>query len=224
MIEIILSVIGTLGVVIPVILNYRLEIKKLKSKIAENGQELKEQKIKLTVLDRVLEITNFNLIKESVGRIFSETKADRFLILIAVNGCTKPRYVSVIFEEHKGDYKKLNAIARYSNIKIDEPYRQLLKVAENVGPVTVTTEIMEESYLRDFYELEGVNHSLIRHIAREGIDNENDLVVFSSLATHKEEPFTRLEESFIKTQYEGSIIPTVKKVINFGAEEYNNFN
>ena len=149
-----------------------------------------------------------------MDRIFQETKADRFLILIAKNGITDFRIVNVVFEQHKNKQFRINAIARYRNVQIDDEYKAMLKEAEFRGYVELDTSKMKPSLLRDFYALEGVTHSKIRHLARKPIDEGNDFLIFSSLATHEIDKFTELELAFIKTQYEGIIMPALQKVVD----------
>ena len=95
------------------------------------------------------------------------------------------------------------------DIKIDEHYREMIHEAEEKGCIHVTRETMRECLLKDFYSLEGIEHSYIKHIIRHNIDEENDVLIFSSCDTHEKAPFTKKELTFTKLQYENSIIPNI---------------
>lgn len=218
-----------LGIIIPSILtlvvtiiNFRKEIliKKMDIKLKEQGKvlekttkELKDNKLKLSLIDRALDLTAFNQITGSVDRMFSETRADRFLILMAVNGKEDFNVVTVIFEQHKVENTKVNAVARYRNVEIDPLYRNMLKLAEVSGVVHLETSKMEDCLLKDFYRIEGVTFSDIRFLLREHVDHENDILVFSSVATHGEDGFTKLGRVRMKTEFEAVIRPELKKVL-----------
>lgn len=197
-------------------LHYR-EMKKLTfekdKEIESHIQEKEEHKIKSDVLDKLLDFTAFNKIKSSVDEIFKNTRADRFLILIAINGKTSFNVVSVIFEQHKRSKYQINAIARYKTLGIDTPYKQLLKLAEIEGTVMVFTERMEESLLKDLYIMENIVESHIRHLMRIHTDTHNDILVFSSLATHDKRGFTTIGKRKADLIYNADIKPTLFDVL-----------
>jgi len=192
-----------------------LEIDLLKKEIESLEKKHSEVIIKLDFLDRIFDLPFFNELSNSVQRIFNFTKADRFLILIAKNGKDSFNIINVVFEQHNSNKYKINAINRYKNIEIDEDYRDILYKAERVGIVNLKTESMSESsLLKSFYEIEGVTFSRIKFLARKPIDDDNDFLIYSSLATHTSFDFTKIEDAFIKTQYEGTIKPSLEKVLN----------
>lgn len=222
-----------LGVVIPAFFTYRLGLKRFKAdmdkqkkefqireaELRSKNEELCQQKaeadIKITFFNQIIDYTSFNIISNAVDRMFEKTKADRFLIEIAVNGKTDFNVISVIFEQHKNKTHRINAIARYHNIKIDMYWKQMLKDTEKNDVIELQTELMPDgAVLKDFYIEEKVYHSLIRKLIRRPIDVDNDFLAYSSISTHENKKFTRLEKSFIKTQYEGTIIPNIEKVLS----------
>ena len=225
------SILIFLGVIIPAFFSYRLGMKRHKAKMATQKKEfdireaellaqnceLNDQKaeadMKMSYYGQMFNPTSFNIISSAVDRIFDKTKADRFLIMIAVNGKTDFNIISVIFEQHKNKEYRINAIARYHNITIDPHYKQLLKNTNVQDVIELVTEDMPESILRDFFTDEKVKSSLVRQLVRTPMDSENDVLVYSSISTHSNKKFSRLEKSFIKTQYEGTIVPNFKKTI-----------
>lgn len=193
---------------------WKLEKEQLELENIKLRQENSDVTERLQFLDRVLDLEFVNEVVIAVERIFEHTKADRFLILIAKNGVSDFNIVNVVFEQHKKKEYRINAIARYRNVHIDHPYKQMLKEAELKGIVQISTEAMPPSILKTFYEIEGVKHSKIRHLARKPINEGNDFLMFSSLSTHDDDNFTRQELAFIKTQFEGVILPSLDKVLD----------
>lgn len=195
---------------------YNLEVKKLEQEIAYFKKQELDACIKISFIDRIMDFPFFNALANSVDRIFDLTKADRFLLLIAKNGKTDFSIVNVVFEQHKSKDYKINAIARYRNVDVsqDPAYRRMLKDAEHNGVVDLETATMPECLLKQFYLMEKVTFSKVRFLARKPIDEDNDFVIYSSLSTHDNEPFTLAERTFIKTQYEGTIKPSLNQVIN----------
>lgn len=192
----------------------RLEIENLQLENNQLKNEKKETEQKLDFINRILDLEFINQIGESVNRMFAQTKADRFLILVARNGKVDFNIVSVVFEQHKKTEFRINAIARYRNVHIDNSYRIMLKDAERYGMVQIETAKMPDSVLKDFYEMEGITFSKVRFLARKPIDNDNDFLVYSSLSTHEKTDFTKREKAYIKTQYEGTIFPCINKMFD----------
>lgn len=192
----------------------KLRIDSRKKELINNKlrTENKHNELKLDFLNRIMDLTSVNQIIEAIEKVFTLTKADRFLILVAVNGKEDFNVVSVIFEQHKKNYK-VNAIGTYRNIRIDQTYKQMLKNCEVNDVITLCTKEMPNSLLKSFYEVEGVQFSKVRFLARKPIDGENDFLVFSSLATHNEKDFTPREKTIIKTIYETAIKPNINNVL-----------
>jgi len=209
------------GVLVPSYFLHLKEIKKLKletlkykNSLVESQSEIVKTNLKLDYFNRAMDISRINPIIDSVSSMFEKTKASRFLILIAVNGKDSFNIVSVIFEHHKTNGNKVNAIGTYRNVNIDDNYRDLLKKTEREKTVEIETSKLDNCILKDFYHLEDIKHSKIVFLSRNKIDQDNDFVVYSSLATHEEESFSRNENAFIKTCYEGTIIPNISKVLD----------
>lgn len=192
----------------------KLKNKKKDQQIAQLKEDKKNSELRITIVDKILDISLLGKIQDAVKNMFDETKADRFLILVAVNGKVNFNVVSVIYEQHKDSEYRGNAIARYRNLEIDEDYRNMLKEAEAKGYVEIDTQTMPDSLLKSIYKVEGVNHSKIRHLLRLPIDEGNDILVFSSVATHEEDSFEDFEKMIFMTQYNSTIIPSLKQIIS----------
>lgn len=215
--EIVISLITAISVIVPAILIYKKDMQKLRldyeKQINAHVKEKKEHKIKADVLDKLLDFASFNQIKSAVDQIFENTRADRFLILIAINGKTDFKIVSVIFEQHKKTEYDVSAIARYRHLEVDRDYRDMLKQAERDGVVHYETSKMHDCLLKQIYLFEKVKFSDVRHIARVPVDDDNDVLLYSSLATHNDKGFTSQGRTFAKITYDSIIKETILEVL-----------
>jgi hypothetical protein len=203
--EIIIAFVTLVGVLIPAILVHRREMKKMKKE--------KETYFQATrVLDSMLNLRIMYLIRKSAERMFSSTNADRFLILIAFNGKTDFRFVSAIHEEHE-DPRNYRAVERYNHIRTDPEYKEMLKSVESNDYLEIDVDKMKDGVLKDFYEFEGVKYSHVRFLLRQSINEENDLVIFSSVASHGK-PFTDRCRTIFKLTYDGIILPEIQKYLD----------
>jgi hypothetical protein len=215
------SLMTLIGGIVPSYLLHKKEVKKLKLQavkyknhlIASETEHVKTE-LKLDYFNRAMDISRINPIINSVNNVFEKTKASRFLILIAINGKDSFNVVSVIFEHHKPSLNKRNAIGTYRNVTIDNHYRTLLKKTEQEKSVNITTKDLDDCILKDFYKIEKVTHSKLFFLSRNKIDEDNDFVIYSSIATYDEEDYSREEKAHIKTCYESTVIPNIAKVLD----------
>ncbi len=219
---IIVAIISAIALIVSAFINVKkqskihklyIEKEELQETMSKQHSVIKDRNFKISTLNRILNFRAFNQIKTSVERIFENTKADQFLILIAVNGTTDFRLISVIFEQHKNVKFKVNALIRYRDIEIDDSYKKLLKDVEHHGSIDLEVTSMNPQLLKDFYTIENITHSKLRFLHRHQLEDGNDILLYSSLATHQHEPWTHLENAIIKSEYEGSIIHTIREFI-----------
>lgn len=194
------------------ILNYKKAIQEKDDLIRSHEVEKRNIEVKLEFFNRIHSVKFFNDINNAVDKIFKYTSADRFLILIAINGKTDFNIVTSIFERRKDNDKK-HVRPRYENIPIDEPYKNMLKEAERKELIKLTTQSMEQSKLKSFYEYEKVNFSHVRFLSRKPIDDDNDFIVFSSLATHGASDFTTMEIVLSQLQFDSIIKPSINEIL-----------
>lgn len=192
---------------------HKEELTSLREELSNCAKEYYDYEIKIDFFNRIMDLSNVSKIKYAVDEIFQRTKADRFLILVAINGKHDFNVVSVIYEQHAHSDSTVSAIGRYHNISIDSHYKEMLKITEQMPVVNLHTDEMPESLLKDFYKMEGVKHSKIRFLARKPIDNDNDFLVYSSCATHEDEAFTREERALISAIYDGQIKFNINEVL-----------
>jgi hypothetical protein len=139
------------------------------------------------------------IVHEKVNDIFKKTRADRFLILYAVNGKTNFNFVTVCYEMGVNN-TIIGATKRYQKFQIDEPYRIMLKRAEFDKPVILDVKNMEDCFLKSVYQSseEKIHHSIVKFITRISIDDNNDIIVYMSIATKSTDTFSKDELNNIK--------------------------
>lgn len=206
-VDVVIAIIGGSVTIFGAIIVYKKEIK-----IKELDLNLKESRvinvassIKTSVLDSFMRMSVYSEISESVTRLFLETKVERFMIFIAVNGVTEFNVVTIIFERYKELSSRQNALARYRNVHIDKQYKGMLKNVEINGFVELDCQSMPDQMLKDMYESERVKHSVVSFVARRSIDEDNDLIVFCSSATTIPFKFNNIEKMHIKNCVEGTL-------------------
>lgn len=149
-----------------------------------------------------LELKKFSLLRDAVEEMFSRTKADRFLILFAFNGKDHLRFASAIYEQNSegNAHLSIGAISKYVHFDIDDDYRAILKKAEVDGTVTFDVSKMKQGLLRDILESEGIRHVKVLHIRRfeDFAGDDKDLLVYCTVATHVDEPYTKAESTYLR--------------------------
>lgn len=194
-------------------LEYDLKIKELEQIVLKKEKEVTELQKSFNALDTLMDFEFLNTVQSKVSAIFEETKADRFLILYAVNGKEIFNFVSCIYEQHKKSNTpniSIGAVSRYCHVEIDDNYRNMLKRSEKEGAVLMETDRMYEGVLKNFYTFEKVQHSLIKFIARLPKTEHDDIVVFCSVATHQITSFSKEDLQLIKAHVDGIRLATIK--------------
>jgi hypothetical protein len=177
------------------------------TEILEKKEELRQEnrklKLELSSLTILFDYYFYSLMQRQVDEIFNLTKADRFMVLFAINGKTDFNYVSVAYEQTRTADKK-GAISRYVRLEIDRHYKDLLKDVERSSPVVLETAGMPESLLKNIYLApdEQVHHCTVNFLCRIPVDEHNDIVIYTSTATMGKSPFTNQELASIKTRHD----------------------
>lgn len=219
--EIIAGIIGALLTFVVALIKRKEDKRKIELEIEnlelENNKLKKENEEKLQKLgfyDDVIKLVFYNAINDAVQSIFSKTKVDRFLILIARNGKTTFNYVDVMLEFHKSPQTDIHAVKVYKNVEIDDQYRKMLKDTEYYGFVDLETFKMETQILKHYYQTEKVTYSRVKSALRMPIDEGNDFLVFTSSATHEKENFNDLEKTIIDQLHNSIIKPSIKSLLD----------
>lgn len=187
--------VGVIGMFVPAYKLY-LENKQLKAKNVELNDKIEDLSLSLQ-----LDLQTFNDIKSVAENILHNTKGDRFLILTATNGVRDMRFATAVYEHHKKSPKitlSLGATGKYVKFEFDSAYKQMLKDAENLGALDIDVENMSDCDLKAIYRNEDIKHSRINFLFRAKIDDRNDRLFYSSVATHDDKRFTQGEKVIIK--------------------------
>ena len=165
-----------------------------------------------TANDIILTLEYFHAIKGNVDRMFDSTKADRFLIMKAVNGTIDFKSASVLYEQHKktaNTKKSMEAAGKYVDFDFDTHCNQTLKDAEKQSVVDMPVEKLPDGTdLKNIYLSEGVTHSRLYFIRRIKVTKDKDVLLYVSVATH-EGFFTDVEKIIMK-----QCIATIKASTN----------
>ena len=169
---------------------------------------------KLEYLPRIAALKNITKIQRAVDQIFKRTKATRFLILIGVNGKTSLNHVSCFWYDYKNVDDDINPLDAYKNIDISGDYfyrsmmRNLGKNNDHIEEIDVLR--MPESILKDIYYEEQITYSRVGFLTRSPIDNDNDFLMYYSVATDSDEgDFTEDEKRLINVKVQNQIKPNV---------------
>lgn len=232
------SIFGYLVVLIPAILGFLNQRKNFKLKLISLENEKKEIEkvhleekkehlkkaaelsnsweqidLKTSFYMQIMQLRNTDVIKTTVSRVFKETSATRFIALIGVNGKSEMNFVSAIMFEYKHEQNKISPIKRYSNLKIDDPYKLILKRTEADGSESLTVSEMPKSLLKDIYINEEVNQSEVVFGFRKPIDKFNDFLLYFSWAKEEDVKFTSIEKMIFRSETQGEITQAIDNLI-----------
>ncbi len=213
------AVIGAAAAIYQTISNNKLlkRNKELDIELAKQKLDAEQNIIKYDIVTNLLKFSQYQKIYDAVIKMMGNSKVDRFLVFIAINGKTELSNVTCIFQKYKGDKAELDAIAVYKGLKVDDHYVKLLKKTELEGTVSVNLEELEPSLIKDIYEGEGVKYSRWKFIGRINIDEKNDVIAYCSASTFSNEDYTNQDLLAIKLHFESSIKPsfinTIKEMV-----------
>lgn len=166
-------------------------------------KERAKNKTPLKKLNLIVELDKFNELKKSVESLFQITNADRFIVFIAHNGKERLRFATMIYEQHKlsnDAYLSFGGASKYIKFEFDEEYRKTLKKVELESVVKLDVLKMPKCDLKEIYDLEKVKYSNI-YILKRILDydkNGNDLLIYCSLSSHNETPYTNKDNILFK--------------------------
>lgn len=133
-------------------------------------------------------LTRWNEIERQVSDLFRDTKADRFMILLARNGKDKPTRTTAIYQTRDGGQRDYE----YKDFPLDDDYRQRLHLTEYSGPHLIDVSALPDSFIKSVYVNESVGHGVWWPIAREDYSGYS-VIVYASIATQDKEPFNQNE-------------------------------
>lgn len=193
--------------------NLELENESLKVEIANKKIQENVHVQKLNFYDDVIKLVFVNAIQDAVAEIFKNTSADRFLILIARNGKTDFKFADVILDFFENHSEKVDAVRIYTNVELDSQYKVMLKSTEAHGFFDLETASMPDQILKHFYQIEDVKFGRTMHVARLPIDENNDFLIYTSVAKHQNVAFTDMEKTYFDLIHNNSLRPNIKQLL-----------
>lgn len=171
-------------------------------------------RINLSVLRNFQKMKFFSELEKFSKMIFRTLGSDRFLILIAVNGTSKPNKISVLYgNEIPSLQTDVTLEERYFETKIDDNYREMLYFIENKNHKLLVVEDMENCILKNFYEDEGVKTSLVFFLNRYNLNERDDAIIFCSIAVHKNLAWPLSKCSSVINLTRSKVIPILNKIV-----------
>jgi len=219
-VSIIVAIISLVSAISVGIIAYVREVRlkryelKLKDEAELHKQQVSDIKLESRILERLIDFSTFNEIRDSVNRIFNQTKASKFYIFMALNGKSDFNIISLIYEQHDSTNIAVNAIVRFKHVPIDNKWRDIIKDAEKTGPVQLEVADMPDQLLKDMLMMNDTQHTVVRHLHRDAIDEDNHVVTFSNLSTNKPTKYSIKENAIINAEYEGNIVPSITRYLN----------
>ena len=131
-----------------------------------------------------------------IGKLLKEDKKDLPLLLMDLK-----------FFNNLSDI--IGGTSKYVRFRFDKAYLEMLKESEIRDKVSINTNTMPESDLKNIYLTENITDSEVYFLKREKIDENNDVIFYCSVATHNGEGYNRSDKTLIKTYIDG-----VKDLIN----------
>ena len=209
--EVIAALIGFIATALAAFIAYKAALRSARIQSEKTKHPLSRANFMIT-------LKAFSEISEHVLEVFKQTKADMYLILCAHNGKEHLRFASAIYEQiddEKKDAKlSFGAVSKYVNFEFDDYYRKMLKEVEVEGSIELDVTTMPDCDLKYIYENERVSHSNVYFINRiKDYDGKgNDLLIYSTFATHNKEGFSDGELIRIRTAINNVKI-TLKNII-----------
>lgn len=161
------------------------------AKVVEEAYKYRRKKMesKVDMAENARDIADVHRIMESIVR---ETYFDRFLVFCGedsagVLAAGKNLYITAQYEKINLENESLTHIGEdIQRWKADTPYYDLFSEMLTKGSVTIKTESMPQSKLKDIYETQKIKLSKIYHLMT---TKDSDKVFFCSIAS------TRVDEA-----------------------------
>lgn len=171
-------------------------------------------KVNLNILYSLQKLRVYNQLEVFATELFKLFGADRFLVLLAVNGKTDPNIVSAVFGEESEEYKSdIPVVDRYIQVPIDETYKEMIRIIRRVGFVVYKVDEMPEGQLKEFYKEEKVKYSLVFFLKRYNLNDNDDAVLFCSLAVRKLTSWSVGKIQTIISLTKNRAIPLLDKIV-----------
>lgn len=177
---------------------YKLREKKLMRELSKSEGE--KEKLRETAHDlkvnTMIDIRKISLLQDVVFDMLAETRATRFILFSGTNGKADVKKISAIFEIRSNGQKivAIGSVNTFVKLPTDMQYRAMLHESETSPDNYVKLRVSEmpPCMLKNIYTREAVTESQVHFLKRDPIDSENDLVLYSSIATKDPRGYTEM--------------------------------
>lgn len=189
------AILTFVGVVSPVVLSFYIyyrnrKDKKLKDEIISLNQEKTASNFNIGLLSNLMKLKLYGSLEVVTKKLFKRTKAMRVIVFVAINGKVEPKKVYAIFGEKDGGHQ---IDEEFRGVETTTEYVNMLHDLERNGSMLIETMKMKKGMLRNIYFNEGIAHSYLKFIQRYHLTDDDDAIVFMSIATDEDIPFNELE-------------------------------
>ena len=192
MIENILQLSGVLAPVLFGFYKYATDRKdkKQKDEITALRQEKTASSFNIGLLSNLMKMNLYSSLEVVTKVLFNRTKATRVIVFVAINGKVEPKKVYALFGE-KDDGTQIDQ--EFKGVEIDRHYLDTLHRLERKGGILVDTMKMEKGLLKNIYFKEEITFSYLKFVKRYHLTDEDDAIVYMSIATDSDDNFNDLE-------------------------------
>ena len=164
--------------------------KKQREEIIALKQEKTASGFNIGLLSNLMKLNLYGSLERVTKVIFKRTKATRVLVFVAINGKVEPKKVYALFGE-KDDGFQIDE--EFKGVEIDQPYIDMLHHLEHKSDLLIDTMKMEKGMLKNIYFSEQITYSYLKFVKRYHLTEEDDAIVYMSIATDNENAFNKLE-------------------------------
>ncbi|MDO6813831.1 hypothetical protein [Tenacibaculum soleae] len=209
MIENILQLSGVLAPVLFGFYKYATDRKdkKQKDEITALKQDKTASGFNIGLLSNLMKMKLYSSLEVVTKVLFKNTKATRVIVFVAINGKVEPKKVYALFGE-KDDGTQIDQ--EFKGVEIDEPYLHTLHELEKEGSLLVETMKLRSGLLKNIYFKEQITFSYLKFVKRYHLTEEDDAVVYMSIATDNDVSFNSIE----LTEIDIKVSTTYRSIIN----------
>lgn len=208
------SLLKFLGVIAPVVLGFytfsmNRKDKKQKQEIESLKQEKIASKFNIGLLSNLMKLKLYGSLERTSRILFKRTKAVRVLVFVAINGKVEPKKVYALYGEK---IVNVQVDEEYKGVEIDKPYVEMLHDLERKGQMLIDVMKMPKCMLKDIYFKEEITFSYLKFIKRYHLTEEDDAIVYMSIATDDDKGFDSIELTDIDIIVSSRIKPVMDKI------------
>lgn len=159
-------------------------LKQAEGQVKRHEDKTEEELFSEGVKNIRLNIREFNSVAKTITKASKDTKIDRVLVLVGVNGTTKPNRATVLWDDL--NYEP----TLYEDVALDADYQDRFEYITKNSHLQFRTDDPEcaNSKINEWYSLEGVVSSIWMVIAKKSSHNTEQVAyMYMSCSSHNQE-------------------------------------